>query len=120
MSGMGILETYQDNGSITKALVKNASGRARAIVITNANVAARFFLLHNKATAPVATDVPRMYFLVPAGTAAAPGRIELNAAFFGDNGLVLGSGVGWSISTTSGTFTDAATAADHTVTLMYS
>lgn len=120
MSGLGLLEKYQDAGSATKANVKTASGRVRAIRITNTNAAARYFQLHNKATAPVATDVSDMYFIIPAGTAASPGILDLRTDFFGDTGRAYTTGIGWAVSTTASAFTDLATAADHTVTLMYS
>lgn len=120
MSGIGLLEKYQDAGSVTKANVKSGSSRARAIIVTNANAAARYFQLHNKATAPVATETSDLYFLVPAGTAAVPGRIEIGESFFGSPGRVYPTGLGWAVSTTASAFTDAATAADHTVTILYS
>lgn len=120
MSGMGYLEKYQDAGTVTKANIKASQGRYRAIIITNTNVAARYFQMHNKATAPVATEVPDMYFLIPAGTAAAPARLEIGETFFGSPGRQLSAGIGWAISTTPTTFTDAATAGDHTTTVLYS
>lgn len=120
MSGIGLLDRYQDAGTITKANIKTSGGRVRGLIITNANAAVRYFLIHNKATAPVATDVPDMWFLLPAGTAAAPSRIEVSEALFGTPGRQLTTGLGWAVSTTATTFTDAATAADHTVTIIYS
>ena len=120
MSGIGLLEFYQDSGTVTKANVKASAGRVRAIRFTNANAAARFVQIHNKATAPAATETANLYFLIPAGTAAAPGILDLEAPFFGDPGRYLSTGIGYAISTTATTFTDAATAADHTVAIVYS
>lgn len=120
MSGIGLLDRYQDAGTVTKANIKASGSRVRGIIVTNSNVAARYFQLHNKATAPVATDTADMFFVVPAGTAAAPGRIEITEAFLGSPGRAYTTGLGWAVSTTATTFTDAATAGDHTVTIVYS
>jgi hypothetical protein len=118
MSGIGLLDRYQDAGTVTKANVKTSTGRVRGFIVTNANAAVRYFQLHNKATAPVATDVPDMWFLLPAGTAAAPSRVIIDESFLGTPGRQLSTGMGWSVSTTAATFTDSATAGDHTVTLI--
>lgn len=97
-------------GTVTKALVKGVAGRVRGIYAENANAAARYFQLHNKATAPVATDVPLYSFRIP----PAPGFIEIGEEFFG-TGSMFTLGIGWAISTTKDTFTDAATVGEHSV-----
>lgn len=116
---IGIPEVSQNAGAATKANLKASGGRVFAIRVTNANVAARFFGIHNKATAPVATDVPVFWVVLPAGTAAAPSVTTIGSDFFGEAGLPLGTGVGWSLGTTSTAFTDAATAADHLITVAF-
>jgi len=106
-------------GAATKNASKGSAGNVFAAIFTNANAAVRYAQLHNKATAPVATDVPIYSLPIPAGTANAPGMLRLNEEDFGHGGKQFVTGVGWAISTTVGTFTDAATAADHTVHVHY-
>ncbi len=118
LSELPPLVNYQGAGSVTKANIKATPGIVASLRVTNANAAARYFQLHNKATAPVATDVPQEYWLVPAGTAAAPGVLLLDGHYL-DPALRFDTGIGWAISTTAATFTDAATAGDHTYDLNY-
>lgn len=106
----------QDAGTVTKKVVKSSPGIVKEVIATNTNAAARWFQLHNKATAPVATDVPFRFYPLPAGSAAQPTVLELYEENL-DGGEELSAGVSWAISTTPGTFTDAATAADHTVSV---
>jgi hypothetical protein len=117
---IGLPELYQDSGTVTKANLKTSAGRVAGIKVTNANAAVRYFQIHNKLTAPVATDVPAIWFLLPAGTAAAPSVITVDGNFLGEAGRLMGTGLGWAISTTPTTFTDSATAAEHTTTVMWS
>jgi hypothetical protein len=101
-------------GVATKANVKASAGNVLSVRVSNANAAARFLLLHNKATAPVATDVPLYaFYLPPAST------IEIGAGFFVGSGGFFSTGIGWAISTTAATFTDSATAADHVLAVHY-
>lgn len=104
---------------VTKANLKNAAGLFLSVYVTNVNAAVRYFQVHNKATAPAATDVPVLSFPIPAGTATVPGVLYLPNDFFLENGDYLATGVGWAISTTLGTFTDSATAAEHTINGYY-
>lgn len=104
---------------VTARLVKNAAGNVYSLYATNANAAARFLQLHDKATAPVATDVPRYSFAIPAGTAAAPGVLVLNSDFFTTYGVRFTTGIGYAVSTTFGTFTNAATATEHIVAVHF-
>lgn len=110
--------TYQQSASVTKANIKASAGNAYMIRITNGNAAVRYFQLHNKATAPAGTDVPQLYFIVPAGTATSPGIFELNTNDFAPTEY-FSTGIGWAISTTATTFTDSATASDHNTTVRY-
>ena len=116
----GIQDFYQDTGSVTKANIKATPGRVWAVRITNANAALRYVQIHNKATIPLATEVPLMYFPIPAGTAGAPGSIQIDQNLVGPEGIKCLAGIGWAVSTTAGTFTDAATAAEHLVAVFYS
>ena len=110
--------TYQQFASVTKANIKATAGNVFFFRITNANAAVRYFQLHNKASAPAGGDTAQLSFLVPAGTATAPGIFEL-----GINELApseyFSTGIGWAVSTTASTFTDSATAADHNSTVRY-
>lgn len=109
---------YQQAGSVTKANIKNAAGNVYAITVTNANAAVRYLQLHNKATAPVGTDVPQLYWLIPAGTATQPAVFQLNTNDFAPSEYFT-TGIGWAISTTPTTFTDSATASEHYTTVRY-
>lgn len=106
-------------GAATKAAAKGASGNVVSVAATNVNAAVRYLQLHNKATAPAGTEVPIISVPIPAGSATVPGSLVLDQGFFGPSGLNFATGIGWAISTTAGTFTDAATAAEHTVNLLY-
>lgn len=101
-------------GSATKANIKNAAGNVFAIVVTNSNAAIRYFLIHNKASAPAAGEAGLLAFPVPAS-----GSITLGAQWFSEAGDRFGTGIGWSIGTTVATFTDSATAGEHTVQVKY-
>lgn len=98
-------------GAATKANVKASAGIVYAISATNVNAAVRYLLLHNKATAPVATDVPLQAWLIPVNSTII---VQVPAA-----GIYCSTGIGWAISTTLATFTDAATAAEHAVNIHY-
>ena len=86
--------------------------------MSNINAAIRYFQLHNKATIPLATEVPLKSFVIPAGTATQPGVVEIDSSWFAPT-LRHTTGIGWAVSTTAGTFTDAATASDHTTSVNY-
>lgn len=105
-------------GTVTAAAVKASAGNVFSILVTNANAAARYFQLHNKATIPLAAETAQLYFVIPAGNAAQPAVVELTGAFFAPSER-FATGIGWAISTTITTFTDAATAADHTVQVRF-
>ena len=110
---------YTELTQVTKALVKGSAGNVFSILISNANATIRYFQLHNKATAPAATDVPIYSIPIPAGTANAPGIVILDDAFFTRGGYYFSTGIGWAISTTYATFTDSATASEHIALIHY-
>lgn len=110
---------YSEITQVTKANIKASLGNVLSIYITNDNAAVRYFQLHNKATAPAATDVPIYSFKVPAGTANNPGTLVLDNTFFTQAGAHFATGIGWAISTTYGTFTDSATASEHIAFVHY-
>lgn len=109
---------YRDAGSVTKASVKGGAGLVKLIRVTNTNAAVRYFQLHNKATAPAAAETALESFVVPAGTAAAPAVLQLGINELGDY-YDMNTGIGWAISTTDTTFTDSATANEHSVSVHY-
>lgn len=102
-------------GAVTKANIKASAGNVFKLHFTNTNAAVRYGQLFNKATAPAAADTALMDFIIPGGTAAVPGYVEYTVPF----GAQFGTGIGWAVSTTAVTFTDAATASEHTVHVEY-
>jgi hypothetical protein len=98
-------------GTVTAKFSKASAGTVQGFTATNANAAIRYFQLHNKATIPLATEVPLISLAVPA-------LGSLTVEFPGP-GHTFGTGIGWAWSTTVGTFTDAATANEHTNAVAY-
>ena len=103
-----------DAGTVTAKSVKTGPGTVHAALVTNIGASLRWFQLHNKASIPLATEVPLLWFPIPAGTAAEPGVLVLSSAWLAPNQEHT-VGIGWAISSTPSTFTDAATANEHTV-----
>jgi hypothetical protein len=108
---------FQDFGSATTLNVKNTAGNVYALRATNANASARYIQLHNTATTPAGGATAQLSYLVPAGTAAAPGVLELDSSYFAPSER-FGTGIAFAWSTTASTYT-AATAGDHTTALRY-
>lgn len=108
---------YKNWGAATKASIKGSAGNVWSLAVYNANAAVRYVQLHNKATVPLATEVPLLSHPVPAGTANNPGVLILTESHL--QGLRFGTGIGFAVSTTIGTFTDSATAAEHSIEVMY-
>lgn len=106
---------YAPLTQVTKNFIKATPGNVFSFDITNDNAAVRYFQLHNKITAPAGTDVPIYSWKVPAGTANNPGFLTLGSEFFTGSGRYFSVGIGWAISTTLATFTDAATNTEHVV-----
>lgn len=52
--------------STNLTLLKNAAGNVFDAILTNNNAADRFFKMYNKASAPLATDIPLFTMLLPA------------------------------------------------------
>lgn len=103
-----------DGGTVTKAVLKAAPGNVFAARVTNANAALRYFQIHNKATAPVGTEVPVLSFPIPVS-----GGVMTVGNEFLAGAQACTAGVAWAISTTHTTFTDSATANEHTVIVRY-
>lgn len=98
--------------------VKATPGQLLSVVATNENAAVRYLQIHNKASAPTAGEAAVVSYIIPAGTTAAPGRIQLTMADFGNNGLHLSTGIALGISTAIDTFT-AATAGECFLSYVY-
>ncbi len=104
-----------DAGTVTKKLVLTGAGRKlRGFIVTNNQVTAYYFQIHSKATAPVATDVPFISFLMPAASS-----LVVGASVLSDQGVDVALGLGWAWSSTANTFTDAGTAGLHTTAVLY-
>lgn len=102
-------------GAATKANVKAAAGNIVRVIFTNTNAAVRYGQIHNKATAPAGTDVPIISLPIPGGSVNSPGILSVDLP----ESQAFATGIGWAISTTVATFTDSATASDHSVHLWY-
>ncbi len=75
--------------------IKAAPGRVRRITVTNKNATTGFyFMLHNKASAPVASDAPVERYWVPERDATVKETINTIIVDFGPDGLYLGTGIG--------------------------
>ena len=93
--------------------VKASAGTINGGIVCNANAAARFFKLYNKASAPVVgTDAPVLTLLVPAG-----GSVAIPAGAFG---LRCATGIAYALTTGMAVAdTGAVGAADLSVHLSY-
>lgn len=85
--------------------IKNTAGRVRYLSVTNANTTTGFYFgLFNKATNPVAADVPveRVYVPPHATTATYLATVVLD---FGPDGAYFNTGIGVAASSTIGSLT---------------
>lgn len=109
---------YTNFGASTAAFAKASAGNVLALTGKNANGGVRFLQLHNKASAPLAAEVPIYSFPLPGATAAVPYIFQLGEEFFTGSGAYFSTGIAIAWSTTEATYT-AATAGDHTLHLHY-
>lgn len=105
---------HTDFADHTSGVVYRAAGLVYSVSARNKNGAVRYLQLFNKATAPVAGDIPTVIIEIPAN-----GITVLGDAFFSRNGLAFNVGVAWGFSTTEETFT-AGTAADQVTQIVWS
>jgi len=103
-----------DFGAATKKSFKTTQGNLLSLSSYNKNAAARYILVHNKASAPVAGDSALISFYMPAGA-----TFQTPRGMFPGMGLACSTGIATSISTTDSTFTDSATATDHNQVVLY-
>lgn len=111
-------QTYKDYGTVTKANITSVAANVFAVYAINRNAAVRYFQIHNKSSAPAAGETPVISLPIPAGTTNNPGILQLDSSWFSSSERVE-TGLGWAISTTQSTFTDSATASDHSVHIRY-
>ena len=74
LNGTGPLKTYRNlDVQTTGSIVKAYAGAIFDLSVSNANAAARFLKVYDKATAPTASDTPiRTYYLPPASLTPIP------------------------------------------------
>ena len=101
-------------GASNQAVLKASAGAVFKVYCYNKNAATRFFQIHDKATAPINTDIPIESFPIAANTA-----LILDSTFWGATGRVCSAGVAWAFSSTEATLT-LATAADQSSSVGYS
>lgn len=100
--------------AVTKANIKVSAGTVASVLFENNNAAKRFLQLHNKASAPAAAEAPLLSIPVPANSV-----VMVDGTLLGPNGTAFSTGIGWAVSTTLATFTDSATASEHSISLWY-
>ena len=114
------ISNYQEFGTVTKANIKAQPGAVFAIRVVNRNAAARYFQLIDKNSAPTGNETALYSWVIPGGTAAAPGILQLDANHFNPSQHMPSSGISFGLSTTSAAvFVDSATASDHDVEINY-
>ncbi len=109
---------YTNYGAAAAAFIKASAGNVLAVRGTNMNAAFRFLQLHNKASIPLAGEVPLYSFKMSAGSATTVFVVQLGSEFFTGSGGYFSTGIGYAFSTTEGTYT-AATATDHQIHVHY-
>lgn len=97
--------------STNDTLTRNAAAAIGLIVVTNSNVAARYFKLYNKASAPTSGDTPIMTVLLPPNSTTVIG---------GNSPIRCSTGIGWRLTTGIAVAdTGAVGAAEHAVSIFY-
>lgn len=95
--------TYTNIGSDNATNVKASAGVVFSVSASNSNASLdRYILLHDKATAPIATDVPLAAFVV-----YAQGQTIIGTDFFTNAGIEFSNGIGFCYSSTEETCTPA-------------
>lgn len=104
---------FSNFGTDPDVSIKGSAGNVFGITCHNLNAAARFFQLHNKASAPGAGETPLLTFLVPGSS-----MIVIGQELFGPNGVYFSTGIASGFSTTEATYT-AGTSTDQFVQVTY-
>jgi hypothetical protein len=93
---------YKTAAAVTGDVVKASAGMPLAVYVRN-SAALQFFAIVNKASAPALGDAIVLAFQLATG-----GVLQLDAAWFAQNGIFLSAGIAWGWSSTGGTFTAGA------------
>lgn len=101
-------------GTSAGANLKTSAGSVYAITCSNNNSLVRYFQLFNKATTPVADDVPTRSFPVMPND----GLLVIGQDVVGGSGIPLSTGIGWGFSSTRLTYSPA-TATDCIATVRW-
>lgn len=107
---------FKNLGANTTLNMIATAAQLLSITATNINAAVRYLMAFKTATVPAGAAVPAIIALpIPPISNGVPGVASWSAADLSERGI--NSTVGWAfaISTTPNSFTDSATAADHTV-----
>ena len=73
--------------------IKGSSGVVFSASASNGTGAQRYLLLHNKASAPIATDVPTLSFILGSGR-----QSIIGTDFFTTSGVTFSTGIGFCVS----------------------
>ena len=104
---------YRNLGSNASAVVKAAAGNVYFIGCINTNSSARYFQLHNVASALSGNEVPYLTFFVPGAGACAFGQNEFTL-----NGIHMSTGITFAFSTAKDTYV-AGTAGEQSSIVFY-
>lgn len=81
-------------GTVSAKVVKTVPGSILSITALNTSGGPLYLQVHNKATIPLSTEVPKwVSWLVPAGAS-----ITIGTEFFTENGSYCSFGIGWAMS----------------------
>ncbi len=107
---------YMRQGDAVSGVIKAGAGNLQSIAFQNAGATTRHLWLFDKASAPIAGDVPVAVFVCVTAT----GR-HLGAEYFGPNGTHFATGIAWAWSSlpTGGYVVAGPAAADHILCAMY-
>ena len=104
----GIWRLTQIISDGTSGVIKPASGALGSAIATNNHSADQWLHLFDSATAPEASDVPRLSVPLKANG----GSYTLSQVLWGDRGLAFSNGIAWGVSSTEAAFTAGNAAAN--------
>lgn len=106
---------FSNLGAATTANIKATAGNMMSAYATNDNAAVRYLQLHKTATTPAGGAVPQWSIPIPPAVGGVPGIAGWDSNDFTMMGVNSTAGWAFAISTTHGTFTNSATASEHSV-----
>ena len=110
---------FKNLGANTTLNIKATAGNLLAAYAYNDNAAIRYLQFHITATTPAGGAVPEESVLLPVAAAGTPGFGRLTADDLTLNGIYGSTGWAFAISTTRNTFTNSATASEHSTFVKY-